>query len=636
MNRIFAPASPASFWPGLGAKIAVAMAVCLGVRVLVAQAPPAPAASPFAATVEEDANGYKRLVPYAKYYGDAKARVEYNKLLSEKVRPVIAGQKTLAENRAAFEGYYNLVYFPMLTQTNDDSLRSLSDERRQFVGQHLEQSGAKAADVHTSLINMKKNTLTSIVRDNFHPAVRYNAMLIISSLNDQEATRTVPAVPMAAALPIIFEEFKRPENSDAVRLAALLGLSWHLEGENAKPPTTPAPPWKAQVIDELLTLAETKEPPEGRTADGHTWLRRRAVEALTVACQVKADAKITEALDKLLRDESEPLALRCAVAQSLGKMSLQAPAAVDVPALAKELGYVALEACDKELTHATTQRKEESERLARLMGSYTGDLGSGGYSGEGGTMPGGGPRGTMGSPDSGGYPGGGGYTGPRPMAGTTPGMPGDSTYGGTAAMDPSLMDPKHYRFDLLRRKIRHELYCVQLGLLGGEDHPRPKPGAAAAAPKEPPAPSGQAKDKRGLFAVAKPNEKQLVNDVYYVVRDLIDVIENRATDTMQLDRELRKKMKNLENLIGKRAPAVAPSSVPNEDLPTAVSVTAPGKAAPAGKAAPGKGAAPGKALPGKAVPGKVTPTKTMPIPPKAAWNKPAGVAPNNMHGAVRR
>jgi len=636
MNRIVTRPSVAGLWTGLGAKVAVALVVCAGVRVLVAQAPPA--AGAFAVQVEQDANGFKRLVPLAAYYGDSKAKAAHLKLFTEKVRPVLAGQKALADGRRDVENYYNMIYFPILTQTTDDALRTLSEERQRFVRDHLERT---TPDAHALVAALARNTLANIVRDNFHHTVRYNAMLIISGLNDVEAVKsgnpTLP-IPMALALPIILEEFKRPENSDAIKLAALLGLAWHLEWENFKPTTVAPATLKGQVIDELIKFVETKEPPEGRTPEGHTWLRRRAVDALAGACLTKSDPKIAEAMDKLIRDESEPLALRCTVAQSLGEMSLQAPVKLDLPSLAKELGYVALSACETELTQAIKQRKDENERVARLTGSYSGEM-TGGY---GGGMPGGGMPGS-GSPDggyggAGGYPGATGYAGPRPMAGTTTGMPGgDGGYGTTMAPDPSLLDPKHYRFDLIRRKIRQELHCVQVGLLGGEDHPRPKAGAGAAKKDDGAKDGGNGQDKRGLFAIAKGPERQDVDSVYYEVRDLIDVIENRATDTFQLDRELRKKMKNLENLIGKRVPAAAPAA--DEDLPT--TAAAPGKAAPAGKAAGGKGAPPpgkGPAAPGKAGPGKMTPmpAKAAPVPPKSAWSRPPSFAPNNVHGAVRR
>jgi hypothetical protein len=94
MNRIATRPAVAGFWPGLGAKVAVALIVCAGVRGLVAQAPPA--GGGFAVPVEQDANGHKRLVPLPAYFGDSKARAAHNKLFTEKVRPVLAGQRPLA------------------------------------------------------------------------------------------------------------------------------------------------------------------------------------------------------------------------------------------------------------------------------------------------------------------------------------------------------------------------------------------------------------------------------------------------------------------------------------------------------------------------------------------------------------
>src|SRR5205823_5238506 len=98
------------------------------------------------------------------------------------------------------------------------------------------------------------------------------------------------------------------------------------------------------------------EPPEGRDAEGHIWLRRRAIEALSMGSLIKPDPRIADTLDKLLRDETDSLTVRCTVASCLGKMSLQPPAKIDPVGTAKELGYLALVACDFELTRAETRR----------------------------------------------------------------------------------------------------------------------------------------------------------------------------------------------------------------------------------------------------------------------------------------
>src|SRR4029078_1564789 len=141
-------------------------------------------------------------------------------------------------------------------------------------------------------------------------------------------------------------------------------------------------------------------------------------------------------------------------------MPRQPPVNIDAAATAKELGYLALIGVESELTRAENLRKTDMEREARLTGTYSPDLS---YSGEGGGMPG--------MPAPGGVRGyGGGYGGERELRptlrpGTMPGGETDAAYN-----DPSLLDPKHYRVDYLRRRIRQNLYGVQLGLVRGDDN----------------------------------------------------------------------------------------------------------------------------------------------------------------------
>src|SRR5262249_11792871 len=153
------------------------------------------------------------------------------------------------------------------------------------------------------------------------------------------------------------------------------------------------------------------------------------------------------------------LNVRLTVAALLGKMALQPPAKIDVVATAKELGYVALVACDGELTRAENFRKTELERDARLLGTYSPELGIGSGDGAMPGSPGGMRPGAYGSADS---------SGVRPLR-PTPGLGSADGYGepGTAGYtDPSMMDPKHYRLEYVRRRLRQQLFAVQLGLTG--------------------------------------------------------------------------------------------------------------------------------------------------------------------------
>lgn len=541
---------PRATAPRLAGKFAIALVACLAVRVLWAQAPTAGPAIPEG----QDARGYKVLIPVASLYGTPAAKAKAQQQMNI-ARKTLSGEQPLAENRAQLENLYNLYYFPYLTQTGDNELKNLANERQNFL-RDLELSG-RNPEAHNLLTSLALARLTPIVRDDkFHPAVRYNAMMIIGSLNDQEflrgsGTPTLP-VPMLRALPILLEEFRRPANPDSIKLAALLGLSRHLEWENEKPQNAPPMPanLRQDVIKELLTLAQANQAPAGRDVAGHLWLRRRAVEALGHASAKKPNPEIAVALESLLKDDAQPVPLRVTTAAIIGKISYQAPAKADPQATAKELGYVALLACDAELNRLAALKKEEQDHAMRMMGQMPDSMSS-----SPGMMQMSGGYGTGGG--DGGLSGGMGVPGSirRNPADAASGLSIDSGYGTPGYVDPTMMDPKAYRFDPARRRIRHDLFCVQLGLTGGEDR---KP--AGSAPTPPPAGAVAVKgEPRGMYVLTKPNtpDQKFVDEVYQRVRKMVEIVETKAIDVLTLDKDLRKEMKILENTIGKRLPVAA-------------------------------------------------------------------------------
>jgi hypothetical protein len=591
----------------LTSKLAIVAALCLCVRMIVAQGPP-----DLAVKEETDAQGFKFMVPSDKL---RKSRTDEQKFRTS-ARAVLAGQQSISDpaQRTLFRGFFLSYLYPMMT--TEEGLKTIGKERQDLLRDLMV---AKNPDAHKEVVDFTIPLMAKIVQDKeYRPQARYNAMLILSSLNDVEPNNvgTTPTLPEPAkdALRIILQQYQKSDR-DEIKLAALLGLARHLEWDNYKQ-TPMAPAGRNAIIKELTTLAEMKEPPAGREADVHLWMRRRAVEGLAAACMTKADAEIAAVMERLLRDETDATGVRLSVAAAMGRMSLQAPAKIDAVATAKELGYLALKACDVELTRAETSRKDELEHQARLAGSYQGEAG---YATGPGGIPGGPGRGMGETP--------GGMRAPlRPAAG---GIGGGEGFGGEmGALDPSMQDPKHFEVEYLRRRLRQSLYAVQIGLLGGDDHPPPKKtdstgsgsGSDSTTTKTTTATTtatttkgAEDKKERGLYAVAKtPQEKKEVDLVYWAVRKLAETIEVDGADIdfYQLIKDGRRDLKPLEAVVGRRAPAPAAGPGP-DDEPTA------GKA----KAK----SPPGKALPGKAAPGRpVVPAKaaSMPRPQPNVFGQP--------------
>ncbi|HEY2411248.1 MAG TPA: hypothetical protein VGI40_03350 [Pirellulaceae bacterium] len=590
--------------PKLAAKIAVVAALGLCVRMIVAQAPAVDLA--VKEEKEDEGRGFKYQVPNPQW----RKRPDEQKFRTI-VRSVFAGSQSIAEpaQRQLFRSFFVSFVYPMMT--TEEGLRTIGKERQDLL---RDLASTKSHDVHKEVVDFTIPAMTKIVQDKeYRPQARYNAMLILSSLNDVEANNvgTSPTLPepAKAALPIILQQHQKADR-DEIKLAALLGLARNLEWDNYKQQPMPAN-GRAAIIKELTTLAEMKESPAGREADVHLWMRRRAVEGLAAACLTKADPEIAAVMERLLRDEADATSLRLAVATAMGRMSLQAPAKIDAVATAKELGYLALKACDTELTRAETYRKDELEHQARLAGSYQGEAG---YAAGPGGMPGGPGRGMGDTP--------GGMRAPlRPTAGA-PGM-GDGYGGELGASDPSMQDPKHFEVEYLRRRLRQSLYAVQLGLLGGDDHPPPKKtdstGSADSTKTKTTTPTttkgAEEKKERGMYAVAKTKpEKAQVDEVYWAVRKLAETIEVDGADIdfYQLIKDGRRDLKPLEAVVGRRAPP--PGAAPGtEDEPTA------GKAKAGAKGAPQKGPPGAKGRP--VVPGKAA-SKPAPRPQPSVFGQP--------------
>lgn len=560
MSRVKFPSAPfaglPSRRPALIVKMVLALAACLTLRVVLAQAP-----APTAAEVV-DARGFKVLVPHENLAANTEKAKKALRETVTQINQILNRPDVLGDRRTIFENYYSLYLFPILTQTTDEALKALPDERQRLF-RDLER--CKSLDAHAVLVGLTLQEMNKIVNDNFHPAVRYSAMLTISGLNDVEPQRTLAPYmtpePMTRALPVIFANYQKAKDNDPVKVAALLGLVRHLEWDSYRTQNLPAsqmtPGQRKAVVDELLKLAQMKTPPANVDPQGHVWLRRRAVEGLGNACAARQDpgkpdaaiAQVPAALDALLRDETEPLPLRLTVAATLGRMSFPAAANIDPKATAVELGYLALVACDTELNRVANIKKVEEERAIRLAGGLPG--------GEAGAQAGfAGLRGPGGSADGGAGVRPGGF---RPPPG---GIGGES--GGS--FDPLAMDPKAYRFDYTRKRLRHNLYCVQVGLLGGEDH---KPGVAPPPPGKtaPGGAAGAAAPTYGMWHTAKVDaDKQFIDNIYYKVRSLVNIVENQSVDLVQLDRDLRREMKNLEAVTRKIAPPPAPMEDLDDDL----------------------------------------------------------------------
>jgi hypothetical protein len=440
------------------------------------------------------------------------------------------------------DNYFNGFEFRVLTQTTPEDLEQLPERRFDLFKRYILQ--VKNAENHQHLIDLTMAMMQQIVMDEFHPVVRYNAMLIIGDLNEQEVQRVgatpQPPEPYAAALPFMVERVTDQNTPDTIRVAALVGILRHLEWEPFRNPSHPIPAGvRTQLVNTLIALAEMKDPPANRTAEGQMWLRRRAVECLGYAGAVTATPNIITPVEKILKDNTEPLNMRCIAAKALGTMNIPQGHKLEALDLTRTLGNLAAASVKTEFDRLEKIDKTAEEHAKVYAGST-------GVPGQSGGYPGG--------------PGGEGMARPRFQGEGIGLQPG-------AANQQFEPDPKEYRLDPVRRRIRYQLYCVQTAL----GYPLDKASAA---------PSPTRKGAHRITNPANPTEKKSVEEVLTAVNKLVDVIEKNKIDLVQLKTDLKNEAKALEGVIAKATPA--PVAAPD---PAAAPVKAGDPAAPARPAA---------------------------------------------------
>jgi hypothetical protein len=194
---------------------------------------------------------------------------------------------------------------------------------------------------HDRITNLAFNFLSRIAdNEQYHPAVRFNAVLVLGDLNTDEGriSSKEDPVPLAEALPKLMSllDLNRPVNpvNDAERVAALVGITRHVRYGSTN----------EQLQDAMLDIL-TRERLEQRSEEADQWLRRRAANILGLLGSPGSPSdpdKVVEVLATLLSQEQASLAERCAMADALGGLDFgRVGGDLDYAQLAKQLGLLA-------------------------------------------------------------------------------------------------------------------------------------------------------------------------------------------------------------------------------------------------------------------------------------------------------
>ncbi|HEX3998582.1 MAG TPA: hypothetical protein VHX65_08545 [Pirellulales bacterium] len=263
-------------------------------------------------------------------------------------------------NVVVFDAYFNNILFPqftlykepganVLTMTEDPKNKAvkwrhsmLPTCRDEFTKFFILQAGKNSnQEPFNHLTQITIQAMRTIALGNYHPLARYNAALLIASLQESGSEK-----PLRTTIPALLACL---DSIDVVRVAALDGLLKHAEAgtEGAARP---------QFIAAMLKIVNEKTPPKGRTADGHDWIRRRAIDVLAALGDAGPNLTVVAALDGILKDSQSSPELSCSAAKALGSISFHAPESMNASATAASIGQVAVDAYKAELARADERR----------------------------------------------------------------------------------------------------------------------------------------------------------------------------------------------------------------------------------------------------------------------------------------
>lgn len=243
-----------------------------------------------------------------------------------------AGKFADNQQKAAFDAYYKT--FALARWTQPSTIDKLRDYHKELM---INLAQAKSGEVHDYLANLVLNYMSKLAGNNYHPAVRVNAMLTIGDLNSVDSTQPTQNVPFADAVKVLLQAVNDSQQIEPVRIAALVGIIRHVTAGVTDPLM------QTQIFNTALKLASAPNADIGRA-----WMSKQAVEILGLLGNPGANNEAVKLLSGFAGDGKAPFFLRLASAEALGKLYPKASGLNPVDS-ATPLAQIMLDACNEEL-----------------------------------------------------------------------------------------------------------------------------------------------------------------------------------------------------------------------------------------------------------------------------------------------
>lgn len=274
----------------------------------------------------------------------------------------------VANGQTVLRDYYEKYFFPSWTKAANRS--KLQQLRSQLIVTELGNYARNGGPPRDEVVQIAFNTLSSYVKnDQLDPAVRVAALLAIGELNERERPTgggMQPPVPLPSALPLLVSVLKDPQQLEALRLAALIGIERHCAAGIADTNFR-----DTQVIPLLVQIASDKNVPADKDARVYEWLRVRAIDVIAISGQAGANGQNIQTLLGFVVDDKESPKVRLAAAKALGGFDYSQVQGVNLLAIPQGLGKMVLDLCVADIQTASQSgnlSKLETRQLAQYVG----------------------------------------------------------------------------------------------------------------------------------------------------------------------------------------------------------------------------------------------------------------------------
>lgn len=217
-----------------------------------------------------------------------------------------------AAEREAFGKYIRDYEIPSMTQFDAIALADLGKSRYDFVRNYLWGADGSVQKLITPLVF---NEMQKIVKGKYHPAVRYNAMLMIGLLdgtypNDRAE---IPPKPLPSANEFLTRYVSAgidtPRAPAPLLVGAIVGLERHARASAGLPAQN-----RAATMSALMAVLNKEEFPHDISRSVGQWMKVIAARGLASTGKLGDGNQIHDAFLKMLADEEMRLNTRARVA----------------------------------------------------------------------------------------------------------------------------------------------------------------------------------------------------------------------------------------------------------------------------------------------------------------------------------